>query len=533
MLRNPRFSRRNQAFVLCLLLMSLILSGSACRLFTSASPSPPAETSPSQEATRTQDRPDQPGPETPLVQNTPVGESPPLRQQWSVSAVDASSSEEAAFTTGAPNAEGCELMPLDSVWVFQADPPPTATTYLQLFYAEPVLPHAVEIHLAYTFSAITEVSLIDLQGRAHLIHEDLPKNLADCPVTLTLPAEGIDFPVYAVRIDLAAVAPEPFGLTAIDAVALVGEPLPEPQPTPIPTPYLTMSSLGFNAADVQEGFFHFEVIDNNTDETLSTTECNAFSFNLDDTARTLRFFSCEDQTEVWLYAPLSLDVGSVPLNSYPLIPSARLFFNGRYIPAMEGELWIDRISSAHITGVLEFKGFDPENQAGYYRVAAVFNQIPLTEEAAQQPGDMIPQWGQTAEASSERSTNAHAAFQAAGSSDTWEACEGAITTWKPAETDPQPWIEIYFQQPVAPSALNILFAGKPEAFLEVNFLSEADYFPLDLSTARVLEGCPQVFVFDSFQLPPINILGIQILLDPEAAGDTFGIDAVQLIGVIG
>jgi hypothetical protein len=200
---------------------------------------------------------------------------------------------------------------------------------------------------------------------------------------------------------------------------------------------------------------------------------------------------------------------------------------------MEGELWIDQISGNHITGVLEFKGFDPENQVDYYRVVAVFNQIPLTEEAAQKPGDLIPQWSRQAEASSERTGSDYAAAQAAGPSDTWENCETAVTTWKPAETDTQPWLELYFDQPVEPTVLNILFAGNPETFREVNLLSESDYFPLDLGAARVLDGCPQALTFDSFISPPVDIVGVQILLSPEAIGVDFGIDAVQLIGVIG
>ena len=330
-----------------------------------------------------------------------------------------------------------------------------------------MLPSQVNIHLAYDFSAIVKVSLIDIEGQPHLIYEAAPKNLTECPLVLALDVEGVSLPVYAVRIDLAATDPEIYGLTAIDAVELVGETSAEALPTPIPTPYLTVSSLGFNAAEVQEGFVYFEVIDNNADVTLSTTECDAFSYNATDTERTIRFFSCEDQTEIWLYAPLTLEIGSVPLNSYPLFPSARLVIDGRYIPAMEGELWVDQVSSTHLTGVLEFKGFDPSNQVDYYRVVAVFNRIPLTEEAAQYPGEMIAQWSSKSEASSERSPDDYAASQAVGPSDTWENCEAAATTWKPAENDPQPWIELYFDKPVEPTALNILFAGNPEAFLEV------------------------------------------------------------------
>ena len=525
-----RIKTKDQILFFSLFMGTFLLIGSACRLFAPSIPTETAQievlpeleiSTPTPEASPTRPSP------------TSTSESIPQLRQWPVSAADQKGSEEAAFALGEPDSEGCELNPRESVWVYQSDSFPSASNYLQLFFAEPVLPTQVNIHLAYTHSAITKVSLIDIQGQPHVIYEDAPMNLADCPTVLTIQAEAVSRPVFAVRIDVTTVGEEISRLTAIDAVELVGEPLAEAQATPIPTPYLTLSSLGFNAADVQEGYVHFEVFDNNTDERISATECNAFSYNLTDTERTLRFFSCEDSTEIWVYVPLSLEIGSIPLNSYPTFPSAKLLFEGNTVPAMEGELWVDQVSETHLTGVLEFKGFDSENQVDYYRVVAVFNQIPLTEEAAQKPGDMIVQWGQASTASSEWSSDENASAQASGPSDTWENCETALTTWKPAADDPQPWLEITFRTPVKPTVLYILFSGSEGSISAVNLMSAADFFPIDLATSRVLEGCPKALVFDTITLPPIDILGVQILLDPETLNQDFGIDAVQLIGVIG
>ena len=521
---------KDQVLFFSLFMTFFFIIGSACRLFA---PSTLAETTPTEILPELEISTPTPeaSPTSPLP--TATDEMITQHRQWAVSAADQKGSDEAAFALGEPDSEGCELNPWESVWVYQSDSFPSASNYLQLFFAEPVLPTQVNIHLAYTHAAITKVSLIDLQGQPHVIYEDAPMDLDDCPTILSIQAEDVSRPVYAVRIDVTTVGEEISKLTAIDAVELVGEPLAEAQATPIPTPYLTMSSLGFNASDVQEGFVHFEVFDNNIDEKISITECDAFSYNVTDTERTLRFFSCEDSTEIWLYVPPALEIGSIPLNSYPTFPSAKLLFEGNTIPAMEGELWIDQISDTHLTGVLEFKGFDSENQVDYYRVVAVFNQIPLTEEAAQKPGDMILQWGQAAAASSEWSSDENAAAQADGPSDTWENCETALTTWKPAADDPQPWLEITFETPVSPTVLNILYSGSEGSISAVNLLSAADFFPLDLATSRVLEGCPKALVFDTFNLPPIDILGVQILMDPEALNQDFGIDAVQLIGVIG
>lgn len=533
MLRNPRFFKHNQAPAISLILAAMLSIGCACRLFSPPAPTFEGETAPAQQTV--DEETTSPSTETTATPSleTPTNAAKTLSSQWAISAADRNSSEEALNVIGPPDSEGCELTPRESVWVYQSDAPPVSTSYLQVFYDQPVLPAQVKIYLAYDFSAIVRVSVIDLEGQPHRILEDEPNNLFSCPSVLTLEIDDVNLPVYAVRIDVETTRSDLYGLTAVDAVELIGEPLPGVQPTPVPTPYLTMSSLGFNAADVQEGFVYFEVIDNNSEATLTFTLCDGFSYNVTESERTIRFFSCDDQTEVWLYAPRSLEIGSVPLNSYPLFPSARLWINDHYIPAMEGELWIDRVSTTHITGVLEFKGFDPENQVDYYRVVAVFNQIPLTEEAARKPGELITQWGQQAEASSERSPDEFAADQAAGPSDTWENCELAVTTWKPAATDSQPWLEVYFEQPVSPTVLNILFSGSPESFLEINLLSETDYFPLDLGFARVLDGCPQALTFDSFASPPIDIVGVQIMLNPAEIGDGFGLDAVQLIGVIG
>jgi len=527
---NLRFGNKSPALHLSFVLIALLLIGSACKLLnpatfpeTTESTSSPGVDQPTLESTAS------PTKFTPTTAN----ETKSTHRQWAVSATDQYSSTETLNVLGEPDSEGCELTPRESVWVYQSDSPPNSANFLQVFYAEPILPTQVNIHLAYTHAAIVLVSVIDLQGQPHKIYESAPKNLEDCPHTLTIDTDELSLPVYAIRVDVEATKSDISGLTAIDAVELVGESLPEKQATPLPTPYLTMSSLGLNAADVQEGYAYFEVIENHTDETITSSECNAFSYNLSGSERTIRFFSCNGQTEIWLHIPFSLEIGSLPLNSYPIFPTARLFIDEHYIPAMDGELWIDQFSDTHMTGVLEFKGFDPENQADYYRVIAIFNQIPMNDEAAQKPGDMIIQWSKGVSASSEISPIENAASQASGPSDTWENCDNALTTWKPAENDVQPWIELNFLTPVDPEVLNILFSGNPEAISSVNLFTETVSFPLDLSEARILEGCPKALTFNPITISPGHITGVRIALDPDNINVSFGIDAVQLIGIIG
>jgi len=460
-------------------------------------------------------------------------EPSPLLRQWADDAIDGERSEQARHALKEPDAENCELTPWESVWIYPSEFYPNAADYLQLFYAEPVHPTQVNIHFAYSFSAIVNISLIDIAGNPHEIYSGTPSHLNECPSLLTIDTTDVNDPVYAVRFDLDTLDPDEEGnLTAIDAVELVGLPLTTPIATPEPTPYLTVSDLGFNASQVQEGYVYFEIRDLNTNETLTTTECNAFSYNLTDTERLIRFFSCADSTEIWVYLPLSLEIGDLPLNTYPTVPTARLFFEQRFIPAMEGSLYLDQLDEKTITGVLEFAGFDPENNGAYYGTFAVFNQVPIDEKSAQRTGDMIAQWAKDAASSSELSPQDHGALQALGASDTWENCEGAVTAWQPAPSDSEPWIELYFEAAVIPETLNILLTGFPDSVSAVNLLSATDFFPLDLANARILDGCPTTLTFNPVGEVGMDIIGVQIMFEEGNDDFQLGLDAVQLIGIL-
>ena len=518
--------------IIGVLLITLFLSGLACRFSFSAD-----ENKANPETIPLEDTATQELSPTKTAVSTATEIVPNFLNQWAVSAVDRKASPNSAFAVGEPDAEGCELSPPDSSWQYLSefdDPEPDTipAEYLQLFYADPVIPNQVNIHLAYQHLAIVRVSLIDLSGEPHTIYEDAPTILEECPFILSVEEIAINDPVYAIRIDLDTLAPEEESqITAIDAVELIGSLLSTSIPTPNPTPYLTLSSLGFNASEVQEGFFYFTITDRNTGETLTTTECDIFSHNLTDTDRNIRLFSCEDETEIWLYLPITLEPGSVPLNSFPNSPTAKLLYQGTYIPAMEGEVWIDLVSDATITGVLEFSGFDPNNNVDFYGITAVFNQIPFKEEVPSQPGEMIIQWAEDVRVSSELSTE-YEATQVLGPSDTWENCATASTAWRPAPSNRQEWIEFYFQRPVQPTSLNILFTGSPESVVAVNLLSDTDYTPLDLTISRVLEGCPTALTFDPINEINQPMIGVQIIFASTDTPTPLGVDAVQMIGVI-
>ena len=295
--------------ILCISLTVLLLSGVACRL------SAPKESSLIVDADITEPSPI---PTSTTTKIPPTAEpNDPMLHQWAVSAVDKYDSGMADNVTGEPDAEGCEITFAGSMWNYESELSAyhDAKAYLQLFYAEPVLPTEVNIYLAYVHSAIVKVSLLDLEGKPHQIYQDEPNYPDECPSVISIKIDHLSVPVYSVRIDLDTLDPDIYEITAIDAVELVGAPLTVHQPTPVPTPYLTISSLGFNASNVPEGFVYFEVFDNNFDISLTHTECDAFSFNISETERTIRFFSCDDSTELWLYLLPDEPIQSTPLNT--------------------------------------------------------------------------------------------------------------------------------------------------------------------------------------------------------------------------
>ena len=139
--------------------------------------------------------------------------------QWAVSGMDQWSSEDWVNALGEPvGDEDCRLFPQDA-WTYHADPH-LDHDFLQLFYEQPVIPTMVQIHLTYTHSAVTLVSLIDVNGVPHEVYTGEPEDLDTCPSTIRIELEGFSIPVYAVRIDVATLW-DNAGITAVDAVELV------------------------------------------------------------------------------------------------------------------------------------------------------------------------------------------------------------------------------------------------------------------------------------------------------------------------
>jgi hypothetical protein len=501
----------------------LLILGFGCRLSSQVPSAPQAP-----EPARTTRTPDRQTP-TPTPMPTPADE-PALLHQWAVSGIDGWDTDNWMNAVGAPDADdSCAIYPGES-WVYHSDPW-VDRDFLQLFYARPVNPTEVRIHLAYTHSAITRVTLMDVDGHPHEVYLGEPEDLDTCPSVITITLDDFSTPVYAVRIDVATLW-DNAGITVIDAVELVGMVPDMFVATPEPTPYVTVSSLGTTINDLPAGFAQITIIDRNADQTLLESACDAFWWNLTEDARTIRFFSCDDASEVWLYLPVDLQKGDMPLNSYSFVPSGRLYYNDHFIPAMEGFGAIDRLSETHISGVMEFWGFDPENNIDYYKVVLVFNHIPLDERASWKPGDMIIQWAETAVASSAQGEEFYSAAQAAGPSDTWVDCEDAPTAWMPLADSGQAWIELRFEVPVYPQELTLLLTGDPAGVASVDLLLETDFWPLDVASARLVPGCPTALTFIGLGEVDAKVSGVMVRLDYLEGAPKPGIDAVQLIGVM-
>lgn len=162
----PQVVKNGQALVLISIVITLTLIGIACSFLA---PRSSTKASPTQDPTPTEKPNAPPDPTSTLALPTPTHETNVQLHQWVVAAVDGQDSEESAYATGEPDSEGCELMPRQSVWVYQSGSYPLVSNFLQLLYAEPILPSQVNIHLTYLHSAITQVSLIDLDGEPHKI----------------------------------------------------------------------------------------------------------------------------------------------------------------------------------------------------------------------------------------------------------------------------------------------------------------------------------------------------------------------------
>jgi hypothetical protein len=145
--------------------------------------------------------------------------TPVLLSQWAASA-EASSQYglpdwSAARALGPPEVETCSDDP--RAWASQRG---NGVEWLTLTYAEPVHAREVRVHQSYGRGALSRVTLIAVDGEAHVVWEGTDPQ-EPCPGVLTVRMPPTDYATQTVRIDLDESRTEYWN--QIDAVVLVGE----------------------------------------------------------------------------------------------------------------------------------------------------------------------------------------------------------------------------------------------------------------------------------------------------------------------
>ncbi len=193
----------------------------------------------------------------------PAASGPQELRQWAVAAKASSEYGDSAWNAeqavGAPNVEECGDNGL--AWAsFQSD----GLDWIELSYATPVIPTAINIYQSFNPSQVIEVDLIATDGTTYLAWQGKPKKISTCPdlmeITFDEKQEMLVEKVV-VYVDQSVLN---LGWNEIDAVELVGltqggtggqqaeEPVAPPpanQVGPAPTNY-----TGWMAGPVYQGY---------------------------------------------------------------------------------------------------------------------------------------------------------------------------------------------------------------------------------------------------------------------------------------
>lgn len=148
-----------------------------------------------------------------------------LLTSWAVGA-EATTQDEASggvaqAASGPPDAPACGTF--GTAWKpGSAEYPAQLTLY---YYDQPLIPTEIRVILSNHPSQVVQVEVLDAysQHPDAVVYQASPQALLECPYTLVIPVQGIDYPVMGVLITLQR-ADRPANDTEVDAVQLVGRP---------------------------------------------------------------------------------------------------------------------------------------------------------------------------------------------------------------------------------------------------------------------------------------------------------------------
>lgn len=140
-------------------------------------------------------------------------------RQWAVAALASTEYSSPGYSAqqaiGAPDTDECG--DIETAWASESA---TGVDWLELRYAIPVRPSAVNIYETHSPGFIVGLEVIDMSGDYHTVWDGDPTPGAACPRIFTIPIDGIDFAILGVRIGLDQ--SDGGSWDEIDAVELVG-----------------------------------------------------------------------------------------------------------------------------------------------------------------------------------------------------------------------------------------------------------------------------------------------------------------------
>jgi hypothetical protein len=218
---------------------------------------------------------------------------------------------------------------------------------------------------------------------------------------------------------------------------------------------------------------------------------------------------------------------------------------------VDGEQVIGRIVVVAVNPTQQFTMFASSPESRWSEVEPLFDAVlasvyffepaevdfleDLEDEETEEPpvseGELIRQWGISAEASSQYGVDFWSAQQATGEPDT-PICGDEVTAWASLSSSGVDWIEITYETPVIPTEINIYQTDNPDQVVQVEILDQnGGYTTVYQAEPAIWSGddCPYILTVpvEDFSEPTISV---RIHIDQSESGMWNEIDAVELVG---
>ena len=165
-------------------------------------------------------------------------------------------------------------------------------------------------------------------------------------------------------------------------------------------------------------------------------------------------------------------------------------------------------------------GVDPVSRE--FSVRVLFRTVPCTLT------DLCHQWGRSATASSEYTSDDWAAHQATGTPNVI-GCNDDPHAWASAEANDGEWLEVDFEHSVFPTRVEVFENLTPSGIVKVEVRDEAStYHTVYTSTPKILE-CPRVLAIPLTNVD-VKIRAVRIHFDQSVLGYWNEVDAIKLSG---